>query len=217
MLMKKLFTLGLFLLATAWAMAQDSNTFQFVDKDGNGIEDGATVNATTVTYDDFGMVVIPSGISVKNISTDDAGIRIRYTIETLDNGNLQICFPINCITKTTTGNFVTESDLLGAGQTRDMQTEWCPTAYGNCKVTYQIELMTQTQVFPPKFEFKGKSSEITVVYNYADPSGIKSVDSTEATTVIDRYTSDGRRLTTPQSGLNIVRLKNGQVVKTIGK
>lgn len=215
--MKKLFTLCMFMLTATCIMAQDSNTFQFTDKNGNVIENGATVTSKTPTTGVFEETILPSGIFVKNISAGDAGVRIHYTIETMDNGIFQICFPVSCITKNTTGDFVTDSDLMSSGQTRDLQSEWAPTAYGQCKVTYQIEVMTQTQTFPPKFEPKEMGTKITVAFTYADSSGIESVDNNDQQSVIARYSMDGRQLTTPHHGIVIERLANGQTIKTINK
>lgn len=215
--MKKLFTLCLFMLTATSIMAQDSNTFQFTDKNGNVMENGATVTVNSPSTDDFGQTFLPSGIYVKNVSAGDAGIRIHYTIEKMDNGIFQICFPSSCITKNTTGNFMTDSDLMSSNQTRDLQSEWVPTAYGQCKVTYQIEVMTQTQFFPAKFEPKEIGNHITVIFNYADPSGIETINSNSQQPVVARYSLDGRPLTMPHHGIVIERLANGKTIKTINK
>lgn len=216
--MKKLFTLCMFLLTTASMMAEDSNTFQFTDKDGNAIENGATVTVKTPVTDAFGEVILPSGIYVKNVSAGDAGIRIHYTIETLENGTFQICFPVSCITKNATGDFVTDSDLMSSGQSRDLQSEWLPNTYGQCKVTYQIEVMTQTQILPPKFEPKEMGSKITVLFTYADPAGIEeTTGNNNHQSVIARYSLNGRKLEAPHHGIVIERLSNGQTIKTLHK
>lgn len=215
--MKKSFTLFLVLLTTATLMAQDLSTIIFVDQKGQEMQDGATITVSTPVTDDFGETLFPSGLFAKNISAENAGIRIHYTIESLENGIFQICFPTNCVTKTTTGSFVTESDLMSAGQTRDLQTEWIPEVYGQCKVVYQIELMNQTQAFPPKFDSKGMGPTVTVIYSYDDSSAITAIGAEASKSVVARYSLDGRSLTAPHHGIVIERLVNGQLRKTINR
>ena len=100
--MKKLFTLFLFsLLSTLCAVAQDSSTFQFVDKGGNTVANGTSLTVSELTEDEIMGNFISTGLSVKNTSDSKASVRISYQIETLDNGMFQICFPSSCITKTT--------------------------------------------------------------------------------------------------------------------
>ena len=86
MLMKKIFTLSLFLLATVWSMAQDSNTFQFVDKDGNVVAGGTTITRSELVDDPFGENYISTGLHVKNTSDGSVNMRVAYQIETMDNG-----------------------------------------------------------------------------------------------------------------------------------
>ena len=140
--MKKLFNLFLFsLLSTLCAVAQDSSTFQFVDKSGNTVANGTTLTVSSLTEDEIMGNFISTGLSVKNTSESNASVRISYQIETLDNGMFQICFPSSCITKTTTGSFETTKGEMTAGEVRDLQCEWFPEAYGTCKVTLALEVM----------------------------------------------------------------------------
>lgn len=216
MLMKKVFTLCLLMLATAWAMAQDSNTFQFVDKDGHVVADGTTIKVLNVETDDFGDIMIPSGLFVKNTTETASSLRIHYHIQTLESGTFQICFPINCITKSTTGTFETGSELMNGNETRNLNTEWIPVTYGKCIVTYQIEVMNQTSFLPPQYESVAMGPMITVEYNYADPAGIEQTKNGLGTAV-SYYNINGIQLQSPPKGLNIVKLTNGKVKKLINR
>ena len=214
MRMKKFFTLFFLCFVSAViALGQNLSTIVFVDKDGNQIQEGTTITANNAVID-FGIISLPSGLFVKNVSSADIGIRIHYNIQTLENGTFQICFPQTCVTKSAVGSFVTSEGVMTAGQVSNLMTEWVPSGFGQCKVTYQIELMKQTQVLPPKFESLEMGPTVSVDYIYADPSRIKdlSCDNTEATSC---YGINGIQYSTLQKGLNVVRLNNGRVVKVV--
>ena len=183
--MKKLLSTLLAAFCALPLLAQSN--IVFTDENGTEIADGTIVTANKPVTDDFGEMLIPSGIYVKNQSAEDAGVRINYTVKTLDNGTMQICFPMSCVSKSTTGSFNTDNGLMSANEKRDLQTEWLPQAYGNCTVTYQIEMMKQTSVFPPKYN---KHTAANVYYDAA-----------------------GARQAQPRHGLNIVRKTDGKVVK----
>ena len=215
--MKKLFTLFLFsLLTIGQTWAQDNDTFQFVDKDGNVVASGTTVKVTNVEADDFDGIIVPSGIFVKNTKEAASGIRIHYSIQTMESGTFQMCFPVNCITKSTTGTFITSSDLMNANEIRNLNTEWIPATYGKCVVTYQIEVMNPTNSFPPQFESVAMGPQITVEYIYADPASIQQTRN-EQGTVDSYYSINGMQLPIAQKGFNIVKLTNGEKVKFINR
>ena len=235
--MKKLFTLFLFtLLSTLCAVAQDSSTFQFVDKGGNTVANGTSLTVSELTEDEIMGNFISTGLSVKNTSDSKASVRISYQIETLDNGLFQICFPSNCYTKTTTGSFVTTKGEMTAGEVRDLQCEWSPVAYGTCKVTLAIEVLGAegTKVAD------GPAVQVTFVY--ADPTHVDAF-TTEAT-VSECYTLQGRRvqrstfngqrsmfngprnatlsprecsMVNGQRSMLIIRLSDGRIVKSFNK
>ena len=208
--MKKIFTLFLFLLATAWAMAQDSNTFQFVDKDGNVIADGTTVTVNTPVSDDFGGTMMPSGLFVKNTSAENAGIRMAYQVESIDNGDFQLCFPVNCIRKMEAGSYRTESGKMNAGEIRDLQCEWFPVEFGCCKAKLTIEIMDAMGAKTADGPF------VTIVFNYAAPAGIGHVDASNAP-VCHRFNLQGQAIDQGCKGVCIVRLSNGKMIKCFTK
>ena len=146
--MKRILTLLFaftFLVLPLLAQEIDQN-FAFVDENEAIIENGSTIIRSTVENDE-GTEIIKSGVSVKNISgTTDDFLRIIYTISQLDNGHLQICFPMTCNDQNQLGTFETGSGRL-MGEVQDMMSEWFPTADGTCVVSYQIEVMTRTTSF----------------------------------------------------------------------
>ncbi|MBR4924732.1 MAG: hypothetical protein IKZ61_03175 [Prevotella sp.] len=206
-------TLFLFILCVCSLNAQNLSTIVFVDKDGHQFADGSTIIVNTAEENDFGEMVLHSGLYVKNLTAGNAGVRVHFNVQTLDNGLFQICFPIACITKSETGVFETGSDLMTASEQRDLQTEWTPQTYGKCIVTYQIELMNQLPGFPPQFEPQEMGPQVTVVYEYADPAGINTSHTESQAEVFAVYSADGRQLVTPQHGLNIVHMSDGRFVK----
>lgn len=208
--MKKLFTLGLFLLAAAWAMAQDSSTFQFVDKDGNVVADGTTITRSELVEDPFGGNYISTGLYVKNTADGSASMRVAYQIETMDNGEFQICFPVNCVRKSVAGSYTTTSGSMDAGAVSDLQCEWFPVAYGSCHAKLTIEVLNA---------LGSKAADgptVTVVFNNADPTAISSVHHTSAAPQ-QYFTADGRKKDGPQKGLNIIRMTDGTIVKQLNK
>ena len=133
--MKKLFTLISCFLLTFTASAQE---FVFTDLAGNVLENGALITRTEPTDDGFGGIELSGGIAVKNVEAPDGcQVSIAATITKIDNGSLQLCFPTNCQVYSATGTFEpNEKATLAAGETKTIQTEWLPTAYGECSVTY---------------------------------------------------------------------------------
>lgn len=212
--MRKLLALFALASATIGSMAQVDNTFQFTDKNGSAVENGATITITDVTIDeDFGDLFLNSGLSVKNISDAAADVRVVYDITTMDSGSLQVCFPVTCNVQTKTGVFETATGTKEAGDETSLQSEWFPEVenYGRCTVIYRLELMQRTGEFPfYKYEKAADGPSVTVNYIYADPAGIKDIVSNlppDAPT----YNLSGRRATT--SGVRIVKLQDGRAVK----
>ena len=154
--MKRIFTaliLGMALLALPMRAQDIDQSFVFVDKEGTVLENGATVVRNVVEPYDEGIEVIYSEISVKNVSAPATElIKMHYSIQQIDNGSYQICFPISCNTQTEVGDYTTSSGSL-MGDIQDIQSEWFPTADGTCIVKLQIELVTKSG-FPPQESHK---------------------------------------------------------------
>lgn len=136
--MHRFTTLFLTLAACLGMQAQTDFLVQFADKNGNVIANGTTLNLTEYETDSFGDIQLPTGLCAKNTTSAPILVKGKYTVETLDNGIFQTCFPENCNTHNAIGNYETQGGQLGASELKNMQTEWKPTTEGSCKVTYQL-------------------------------------------------------------------------------
>ena len=216
--MKKILTSVLFLLlCSTMLMAQSSGTLIFVDKNGNEISDGTTINRQDVAEDDFGEILLHSGLYIKNTSNENTGVRMICNIKTMDSGNFQICFPTSCISKGAAETFHTPAGMISGSQTLDLQSEWFPKTYGKCSVSYQVQAMTQLSGFPPKYEEGELGPTVTINYEYADPASVNGIDNKGNTTVTARYSIGGTPLSAPQHGINIVKMRDGKTIKQINK
>lgn len=144
--------------------AQDTESYVFVDQDGNIIENGSTVVRNVVEMYDGTSEVINSGISVMNLggsSTDY--IKMIYVIDKIDNGSYQICFPTNCNTQNEVGSYETGVGQL-MGDLQNIQSEWFPVADGECIVKLTIEIFTKQGLFPPTYVHKDFGPTITLKF-----------------------------------------------------
>ncbi|MCR5129988.1 MAG: hypothetical protein K6C10_00815 [Prevotella sp.] len=206
--MKKIFTLFSFLLMASGAFAQDY--YVFADKDGNVYEDGVTIERADAEDDGWGGAIVYSGLYAKNVSAPSSyQVAAQAEITKLDNGALQLCFPTNCVFYSSTGKQKeTAKTKFDQGKQMDLMTEWTPEAYGECTVTYTLNMYDG-------FASKGKRT-ITVNYKYTDPANIGQAE-TKTATPKAYYDAQGRRTDGASRGINIVRMSDGSVRKVIGK
>ena len=176
--MKKITALLLFALSMAAlpAMAQSEDevamSFAFVNENYEVFENGATVIRNVVEPYGDASEVINSGLSVIRLSGEQSdNLKMIYTIERIDNGTFQLCFPITCNTQSKVGRYETSAGPLN-GDLQDLQSEWFPVADGECIVSYTIEIMTPG--FPRPFH-KAWGPTITVRFVKGDlpPEPIK--------------------------------------------
>ena len=144
--MKKIFTLCFGLVAALALKAQSDFPLQFADSEGNIIADGTTLNITEFEADAFGDVIMRTKLFVKNTTGAAVQGGGTYTIQTMNNGVFQTCFPANCVRQTAVGNFTTSDGEIAPGELKDMQTEWFPSAEGACQVVYQLITFKQNPV-----------------------------------------------------------------------
>lgn len=220
--MKKIFTLCLALFSAAATFAQVDDTFIFVDQDGNEIPSGSTVTVSQIEEDPFtGSSAIHSGVSVKNTIGDKQAVGGTYTVNRIDNGAFQICFPMVCkegITSTGSGDL--EPGYMEANEKKNIQSEWYTEGEGLCNVTLQLALYEITknkwgvESIGNKIDTDDPMPYINIEFanGVTGINGILSPDNTEVEAV---YSADGKRLQAPQKGLNIVRLTNGKTVKVV--
>ncbi len=216
--MKKFYTLligCLCLLPLAAMAADDDSVIVFVDKDGNVIEDGSELTIRGLTpasqYDD---AYISSGLYVR--MAENTGASIEVTLTRLDNGVMQCCFPTLCSTIQTLGVTETAKGMLSTTQNDwNIQTEWYPTAFGTCTATLQLKIYAAGLLSPGEFLSYGPKVTINFVYDEtsADVEGIAVDDATP----VAYYTTDGRQLSSPRQGINIVRYSDGHSAKIVVK
>lgn len=157
--MKKIFT---FLSLCLLSIAASAQEYVFTDKEGNVFEDGAVINRSEVVDDGFGGINLPGDLFVKNVNAEEGcQVAIEAQITKIDNGDLQLCFPTNCQSYSETGTYEPNGKAtLAIGESKDLMTEWIPTEYGECTVTYSAK------------KYQGISGEacrsITVKYKYSN-------------------------------------------------
>lgn len=213
--MKKIFTLFMGLVATLTVQAQSDFPLQFADKDGNIIADGTVLNLTTVETDDFGDVLMPSGLYVKNTIDADVEGGGVYSITTFSNGSFQTCFPANCVSNNKTGNFETSHGTIAAGGLKSMQTEWLPASSGTCVVTYQLVTYKQN-VITKQWQKDQTGPTVTLNFTY-DPAGVNSTVNNKSVHRVEYYNLTGRRVQTPGRGMYIVKTTYADGTKTCKK
>ena len=220
--MKK--TLSLFaalaLAGSAFAQEEFSDAVQFVNAGGAVIDDGTTLVVTETEMFDDGFDVYPilnSGLYVKNVSEGAQALLIDVTLTSIAGGAFQICFPTNCMQLRMPTQWATPPGLLAAGaEAQDLQSEWIPDGYGECVVTYQIKICDNDPLLGLTSDVIAEGPKVTVCYVYADPASLESVGVASPMPVA-YYGLDGRQLTAPQRGINLVRLSDGRTVKQIVK
>ena len=205
--MKKIFTLCLGLFAALAIQAQSDFPLQFADKDGNVIADGSTLNLTEAEGDDFGGVMMPSGLYVKNTTSAEVQCGGSFNVSTMSNGAFQSCFPSNCMQASKVGSYTTQNGALGAGELKTMQTEWMPTAEGSCTVTYQLMTYKQNAI-TKKWNADKYGPTVTLNFVYGT-SGIADAARLHNSEKGICYDLMGRRVSQPAKGLYIV---NGRKV-----
>lgn len=223
--MKRVFISAIAALLCIGASAQsDLTTFQVVDKDGNVVADGATLEFSETEVLN-GALQIPTGLSVKNTTGTDQAIGIDINLSKIDNGNFSCCFPSSCTDVSKAGEYkdYNAPGILEAGETKEILTEWIPQTYGKCTATLQFKVHTivEKELFgikiPEPGDFKAYAQKITVNFEYKDPAGINDLSSDNNAKVVSRYNANGTRVSSDFKGLAIEKLSNGKTIKRIIK
>lgn len=204
--------------------AQKDKTFSFIDAAGNEVADGSTVifyaekkNKVPGT-DMFGYTIQADfALTVKNNTNAAAEATLHVVApENPTHGKVQICFPGQCDSHTK-GEFTTNSVPMAAKEVKELHSEWVFAMYtpgrpDNFESEYGTEDVSITLMNGSK---AGPTVNIHSVY--ADPTGITDIESADNATEVARYDLNGRKLTAPQKGLNIIKLSNGKTVKKMIK
>ena len=201
--MKRFFTLFIGLVAALTIQAQSDFPLQFADKDGNIIADGTTLNLTEAIADDFGEVMMPTHLYVKNISESEVHGGGSYTIASIGSGVFQTCFPENCVQQRNTGAYQTEQGVFAAGALKDMLTEWLPTTEGTCSVTYQLITFKENPI-TKKWNKDKVGPTITLNFNY-NSAGIGATATSGDVLKVEYYNVTGHQVPKATLGLYIVK------------
>lgn len=206
--MKKFFTLlfcSLWMTATVSAQGNDTG-YAFADKEGNVFTE-STLTCTTFEDDGWGTIMIPSNLYIKNVNADaNTTVAIQANITKIDNGDVQLCFPVNCASYSDPGvKQKTATATIAQGEVKSLQTEWMPAEQGECTVVY-------TAIVYNGLAEKG-SFAITVNYQY-NTTGIANARIANASSK-SAYDLAGRRLSQGKRGLSIVRMADGTIRKVV--
>ncbi len=223
-----LFLVSVFIGGTA--VAQTDNTLQFVDKNGNVVADGATVNGELEYVDggspEWSYWQVSSGLYVKNNASTATGVNVEGFISQIDNGGFQNCFPGACDAQLTqSGRFEGKAGEIPANGKVPFRNEWLPAnnEYGKCVVEFKLHVMdieTVETAYGPivSYVFRAYGPSVTVNFVYDETSaGINDVDATKENKIVARYSLNGQRLSAPQKGINIVKYENGKTAKILVK
>ena len=196
--MKKFFTLCLGLMAALATQAQNEFPVQFADKDGNIIADGTTLEITESEDDGF-EILMPSGLYAKNTSSESVHCAGVFTVQKMDNGTFQSCFPGNCMQAPKLGYYTTQDGDVAGNELKNMQTEWLPASEGSCTVVYQLISYKQNAV-TKKWNKDKEGPKITLNFTYntthvATAKNGKAIDSTQY------FDLQGRRIAKPTTGI----------------
>lgn len=193
--------------------AQDF-AYEFAMPDGTIVPDGSVLTITKAEEADDGSgdILMNSGLYAKNVDGDAEDlVRIAYTVQTMESGNMQICFPSACKNINAPSTGATNPGTMPSAL-HSIATEWFPTAYGKCTVKMNLETVVKTTNGYVSID---DGPSITLQFVYADPASVGAAVS--VATPVAYYAISGQRLTAKPHGLALVRLSDGRVVKRILK
>lgn len=206
--MKKFFTLIAVLGMAAYASAQ---SFVFT-KGGEVVEDNATFTFyAEEVEEDWGYgpeimlhLAAPEDLVLKNNTSEDIPITAILTYTDACPWEISWCMGETCRTVGKSPYEMTA--VLRANSTMKLDyhaNEFAVGIYGSFAANMKIEA-------------NGESRSVNINLVYLDPASVGEVSKANVTEVA-RYAADGRQLTQPQRGLNIVRMSDGSVKKVMNK
>ena len=231
--MKKIFTLCLSMMMgcmVASAQAPADEVFQFTDSKGTVIKDGSNITSKEVHVIDWGMgdeyleYQVGSGVYLSNTSDALAGLVLSGEVKSATNGTVQLCFPMNCV-NLNPGPFTSDFDAIYPTKDneslKDIQLHLAVSdkdAEAKAEIELQViryDVAFNSYGMPEKGENSYPGSKITVNLVYDGTAGINDVTVAGDSKEVARYTLDGRKLSAPQKGINIVKYADGRTVKVV--
>ena len=196
--MKRLFTFILAtVLGTTALMAQNKQTFEFVDAKGKVIPNGSTVTFNKVEELVPGVpgagLIMPADVSVRNISGNAQKVILVGTVKNMKEGVLQVCFPAGCKRWKKVGSYTSEAGDLSAKKTDltslEMEFSLAEQATNQANCTVQVQLYTAKKAGNDWVTDK-PGPKITIVFDKT-ATGINTV-STEGPVTYTVYTLQGK-------------------------
>lgn len=204
-----------FMCLTTSLWAQDF-MFEFAKPDGTIIPDGSVVEVTAFEKEeDPGtgevFVMMNSGLFARRTNASESQeVRMAYTVERMDNGDMQICFPSVCSKVSSVASGATKPGTLFSTN-QPLATEWFPTEYGTCTLKARLEAVEATSGGNYKTVDAGPT--ITIRFVYADPAHVTAT--AMIASPVAYYTLGGQRVSTLHHGVNVVRMSDGRILKRI--
>lgn len=228
--MKKFFTLCLSILmggfsVNALAATDYDDLIQFTDSEGNVYENGSTVTGNQIHVIDYGMgeeyieKQVGAGVCVMNTSDAIAGLVLKCDVKSTTNGTMQVCFPSQCVS-INSSSYTTGFGAIYPNSPQDIQLHLL-VADKNALATAEVEVQVirydvdMSKGFPQQGDNSYPGSKITIKLTTDQTAGIQDVTVAGNSKEVARYTLDGRKLSAPQKGINIVKYADGRTVKVL--
>lgn len=229
--MKKIFTLCLSMMMgcmVASAQAPVDEVLQFTDSKGTVIKDGSNITSKEIHEIDYGGGLVEyqvgSGVYLSNTSDALAGLVLSGEVKSVTNGYVQLCFPNDC-RKLYQGPFTSEFGAVypttNNETLNDIQLHLGVSDNdAEAKAEIELQVIRYDVAFndygmPIKGENSYPGSKITINLVYDGTAGINDVTVAGDSKEVARYTLDGRKLSAPQKGINIVKYADGRTVKVV--
>lgn len=156
---------------------QTFDYFEFVDKDGNVVSNGATLTLTELTtetdvFTGEASNIMYSHLKLRNKTATERYLRINMTIERIDNGMYLLCFPLVCKSYTEATNVVTAGYEMMANELKDLQTEWLPDGVGVCDVTLTVEILKVTGSITDPGTYLADGPTVTLHYRNGNTDSV---------------------------------------------
>lgn len=197
----------------------------FVDANGNVVPDGTTIELRDVEGGDIDPMTgetaalqIPTGLSVRKVTDGKVAAQMNIDISSMPNGSFQTCSFGSCLPEWTKAGVYTSSKNIVTKELEPITTEWYPEAYATWTATLQIQYM---KIEPNRFGLEqatstvvGNGPKVTLRFVYADPAGIKDVDTNRQVVEVEHFDISGKRTDVSRKGVHLVRMSDGTVKKT---
>ncbi len=217
---------GLFALA---AQAQESVTneksfmvYNPVSNSGTTLDDNAP-EGTSVTFDGdrvfaanetetLTLTGMPSNVKVNKIE-------VTYVLEDILKGDIEITAYVGEVNIGSIFSVGFQSPNKGTKPNQVFHTATCLT--NDLKLTAAAaDSNTGDFIFKATSISGDKRAGIhkcKIYYEIVVPTGITNVNTTDNVTEVSRFTAEGKRLSAPQKGINIVRMSDGSTHKVVVK